>query len=373
MTDTARRNPGAEAHALKGAARKRIDELDTPAVVIDLDRVEHNIAKLQEYCDRHGLSCRPHIKTHKLPLIAHMQLQAGAAGITVQKIGEGEVMAAAGIDDILITYNLVGKVKAERLARLAHMANVSVALDNEVALDTVIRAAALAERSIGVLVEFESGKQRQGVLEPEQALQLAQKARAAAQVRFRGLMTYPATEDSAAWIARAGELFSAHDVPIEVVSGGGTPNAWRSHEISGLTEYRAGTYVYHDRRMVGVGAAELDECALHVHTTLVSMPTRDRGVLDAGSKTLTSDTVPPEVGQGFGLILEYPDAVITQLSEEHAVVDFTACATRPTIGDRLRVLPNHVCPVSNLCDEVYMHRDGIVEAQLPVAARGKTA
>lgn len=373
MTDTAPRNPAPKAHAPSAAAAQRIDELDTPAIVVDLNRVDRNIAKLQDYCDRHGLDCRPHIKTHKLPLLAHLQLLAGAVGITVQKIGEGEVMAAAGIDDILITYNIVGNAKAERLARLARMAKVSVALDNEVALDTVIRAASLADSTIGVLVEFESGKQRQGVLEPEEALRLAKIARDAEHVRFLGLMTYPATQDSAAWIARARELFEANDVPIEVVSGGGTPNAWASHEISGLTEYRAGTYVYHDRKSVGAGAADLEECALHVHTTIVSMPTHDRGVLDAGSKTLTSDTIPSEMGAGFGMILEYPDAVITQLSEEHAVVDFSACSERPTIGDRLRVLPNHVCPVSNLYDEVYVHRDGIVEARLPVAARGKTA
>lgn len=373
MTDTARRETDLRTHGLSTAAPQRIEELDTPAIAVDLERVERNIAKLQEYCDEHGLACRPHIKTHKLPLLAHLQVQAGAVGITVQKIGEGEVMAAAGITDILITYNLVGRAKAERLARLARIADVSVALDNEVALDTVIRAASLAERTIGVLVEFESGKQRQGVLEPEAALRLAEKARSAPHVRFRGLMTYPATADSAAWIARARELFDAHDVPIDVVSGGGTPNAWSSHEIAGLTEYRAGTYVYHDRKTVGAGAAELDECALHVHTTLVSMPTSDRGVLDAGSKTLTSDTVPTEMGEGYGTILEYPDAVITGLSEEHAVVDFSACSQRPAIGDRLRVLPNHVCPVSNLYDEVYVHRDGVVEARLPVAARGKTA
>lgn len=355
-----------------GVAGSRIEELDTPVVTIDLDRVERNIAKLQDYCDRHGLACRPHIKTHKLPVLAHKQIGAGAVGITTQKIGEAEVMAAAGVEDILITYNLIGRAKAERLARLARLATVSVAVDNEVALETAAHAASLAQATIGVLIEFESGKLRQGVLEPQAALELARKAAAAEWLEFLGLMTYPSTPASADWIARARKLFEAEGLAIKVVSGGGTPNAWRSHEIEGLTEYRAGTYIYHDRKSLGVAAANLEECALHVHATVVSMPTDQRGVIDAGSKTLTSDPVSPEFGSGHGLILEYPNAVITELSEEHGVVDFSECREKPRIGERVRILPNHVCPVTNLHDHVYAHRGGILEAVFPVAARGKT-
>jgi D-serine deaminase-like pyridoxal phosphate-dependent protein len=146
---------------------------------------------------------------------------------------------------------------------------------------------------------------------------------------------------------------------------------WRAHEVGGITEYRAGTNVYHDRKTVWQGSGTLDDCALHVHATVVSMPTPDRGVLDTGSKMLTSDLVPAESGEGYGLILEYPDAVIRELSEEHGVVDWSACAQRPSIGERVRILPNHVCPVSNLVDEVVLHRGGVVEAVVPVAARGK--
>ncbi|MFO7546426.1 MAG: alanine racemase [Trueperaceae bacterium] len=349
----------------------RIAELETPMVAIDLDRVDRNIAALQSYCERHGLANRPHIKTHKLPMIAHRQLAAGAAGITVQKLGEAEVMVAAGIDDILITFDLIGVVKAERLARIARLATVQVALDNEVALDTVASAAARAQREIGVLIEFESTKQRQGVHDPATALALARRAESSGHLRFRGLMTYPSSPYSVAWIASARELFQANGIEIEKVSGGGTPEMWKAHEIAGLTEYRAGTYVYHDRRTVGSGVASLDDCALHVHATVVSAPSEHRVVIDAGSKSLTSDLVPGEIGEGHGLILEHPEAVIVQLSEEHGVVDVSACSTRPAIGDRVRIVPNHVCPVSNLFDEVHLHRDGILEAVLPVAARGK--
>lgn len=353
----------------------RIDDIDTPAVIIDLDRVEHNIAKLQSYCDQHGIANRPHIKTHKLPLLAHKQLAAGAAGITVQTLGEAEVMAAAGVSDMLITYNLMGEQKAERLARLARLATVRVAVDNDVALATVARAASIAQRDIGVLIEFESGKRRQGVIEPSEALALAKRASESTHLRFLGLMTYPSSPAVVPWVKAARELLERAGLPLQVVSAGGTPGMWLAHELAGITEYRVGTSVYHDRKSVSGDPSEqvatLDECALHVHVTLISLPEPERGVIDAGSKVLTSDTVPAAMGEGYGLILEYPEAVIRSLSEEHGVVDFSACSSRPVIGERLRVLPNHVCPVSNLVDEVVLHRGGEIEAVVPVAARGK--
>jgi len=349
-----------------------ITEIDTPAVIIDLDRAEANITKLQTYLDSHGIAGRPHIKTHKLPLLAHKQVNAGAVGITVQTLGEAEVMAAAGIEDILITYNLLGEEKARRLAGLARVVpRLSVAVDNQVALDTVIAAGSRADRTIGVLIEFESGKKRQGVLEPAQALALATRARASNFVSFLGLMTYPCGSQTASFVAEARQMFSDAGIDIQVVSAGGTPGMWSAHEVAGLTEYRVGTSIYNDRLSVGVGSASYDECALHVHVTVVSLPEPDRGVIDAGSKVLTSDAVPADIGRGHGHILEYPDAIITSLSEEHAVVDLSGCPERPTIGERLRVVPNHVCPVSNLVDEVVLHRRGVVEATVPVAARGK--
>jgi len=156
------------------------------------------------------------------------------------------------------------------------------------------------------------------------------------------------------------------------VSGGGTPNAWHQHEIEGLTELRVGTYIYHDRATVGVGAATLDECALHLHATVVSRPTETRAIIDAGSKSLSSDRVAPQVGEGYGLILEYPDAIIERLNEEHGILDLSHSARKPAIGERVRIVPNHVCVVTNLHDEVVTMRNGLVEATLPVAARGRT-
>lgn len=347
-------------------------EIDTPSVIIDLDVVERNIQRLQEYLDEHGIDNRPHIKTHKLPLIAHWQLAAGAKGITVQSVGEAEVMAAAGIRDILITYNVMGPEKVTRLAQVARMAEVRVALDNAVALAAVGEAAALAGRDIGVLVEFECGKGRQGVVAPEEAVALALECGRFERLRFLGLMCYPSGPAVPDFVAQTRAALAPHGLGVEVVSVGGTPGMWAAHETASETEHRAGTYVYNDRRSVAVGSAGLEDCALHVHVTLVSRPTQTRGVIDAGSKTLTSDAFPTQWGGGYGLILEYPEAVITELSEEHGAVDFSACESVPAIGERLRVVPNHVCPVTNLHDEVYLHRGGVIEAVVPVAARGKT-
>ncbi len=346
--------------------------VDTPCVLIDLDVVERNIERLQTYLDAHGIANRPHIKTHKLPLIAKWQLDAGAKGITVQSVGEAEVMAAAGIRDILITYNVMGAEKIGRLAAVARMADVRVAVDNAVAMAAVGAAAEMAGRDIGLLIEFECGKKRQGVLTPEAVVDLVIAGGRYPYLKFLGILCYPSSPSVPGFVARARELLAARGRELRVVSVGGTPNVWKAHETIGETEHRAGTYVYNDRRSVAVGSAGFDDCALHVHVTLVSRPTATRGVIDAGSKTLTSDGFPADWGGGYGHILEYPEARITELSEEHGAVDFSACARVPEIGERLRVVPNHVCPVTNLHDEVYLHRGGILEAVVPVAARGKT-
>lgn len=350
----------------------RVDDLETPVPVIDLDRVDNNLAKMQAYCDSHNLRLRPHIKTHKMPAFAHQQVERGAIGITCQKLGEAEVMVDAGLDDVLISYPLVGSAKALRLAELARRAKMSVAVDNAMALDAAAEAARMSGARIGVLVEFDSGNRRTGVVSVDQTLDLARRILAAPGLRFDGLMTYPSTPATVEFVAEARRRFAEADIAISVVSGGGTPNAWQAHEIAGLTEVRVGTYIYHDRATVGAGAASLEDCALHMHATVVSRPTDDRAVIDAGTKSLTSDTVAPSVGPGFGLILGYPDAVIERLNEEHGVLDLSLSREKPALGERVRIVPNHVCVVSNLHDEVVISRNGRVVDTWRVAARGKT-
>lgn len=350
----------------------QIEQLETPVAVVDLDRVEHNLARMQAYCDSHGLRLRPHIKTHKLPAFARRQVELGACGITCQKLGEAEVMADAGLDDIFISFPLIGPAKALRLAALARRATMGVAVDNALALATAAEAARAAGRPIGVLVEFDSGNKRTGVVSVDQALALAHGAAEAEGLRFDGLMTYPSTAATAGFVAEARRRFGESGLAIPVVSGGGTPNAWHAHEVAGLTEVRVGTYIYHDRATVAAGTADLGECALHLHATVVSRPTGDRAVIDAGTKSLTSDLVAPSAGPGYGLILDYPDAVIERLNEEHGVIDLSRCDRRPEIGERLRIVPNHVCVVSNLHDEVVVSRASRVVDTWRVAARGKT-
>ena len=352
--------------------RMHVEDLETPVPVIDLDRVEHNLAKMQAYCDRHGLRLRPHIKTHKMPLLAHRQVELGACGITCQKLGEAEIMADAGLDDILVSYPLIGGAKALRLAALARRVTMGVAVDSPLALETAAEAARAAGRPIGVLVEFDSGNKRTGVVSVDQALALACRVAEADGLRFDGLMTYPSTAATPEFVAEAKRRFAEAGHAIPVVSGGGTPNAWHAHEIAGLTEIRVGTYIYHDRATVAAGTASLEECALHLHATVVSRPTEDRAVIDAGTKSLTSDLVAPTAGSGYGLVIGYPDAVIERLSEEHGVIDLSRCDRKPGLGERVRIVPNHVCVVSNLHDEVVVSRAGRVVDTWRVAARGKT-
>ena len=350
-----------------------LDTLDTPCAVVDLDRVDANLAAAQRYADDHGLTLRPHVKTHKLPRLAQQQLALGAVGITAQKISEAAVMVAAGIDDVLLSYPIVGAAKLTPLTRLARATpRLAVALDNAASLDLVGRAAAAAERTVDVMLEFESGRRRTGVIEPEEAVPLARAAQAHQHLRLRGFMTYPLGPGAGDWVREARALLAREGLEAPVFSGGGTPGMWRAHETVGLTELRPGTYVYHDRATVAAGAGRLEDCALHVHVTVVSTPERGRAVIDAGSKTLTSDLVAPDVGAGYGLVLEHPEAVITALSEEHGVLDVSRCERPPRVGDRLRIVPNHACPVSNLHDEVYVHRGGALHGAWPVAARGTT-
>jgi D-serine deaminase-like pyridoxal phosphate-dependent protein len=344
-----------------------ISQLETPVAVVDLDKLEANIAGLQRYLDEHGIVNRPHIKTHKIPEIAHMQLEAGAVGITCQKIGEAEVMSRAGIRDIFLPYNIIGEAKLERLLRLARRTNLSVTADSAF----TVRGLSLAAQEVGlelpVLVEFDTGLHRCGVQSPREAADLARLIAGSAGLHFGGLMTYPSNENTDPFVRETKALLKPDGLAVERVSGGGTPSMWHAHTHPEVTEHRAGMYIYGDRTTLRSGAMQLDDCALKVLTTVVSRPTADRGILDGGSKTFSSDLLGLE---GHGLILEYPEAVIYDQSEEHGHTDFSRCDRKPEIGERVTVIPNHCCVVSNLFNQIVGVRQGQVEVIWPVAARG---
>lgn len=345
--------------------------LETPAVLIDLDKVERNLQRAQRYADEHALALRPHIKTHKLARFAKRQIELGAVGITCQKLGEAEVMADAGIADILIPYNIVGPRKLARLRALANRVTLAVTADSAVTVAGLAATFADASRPLSVLVECDTGMGRCGVQTPEAAVDLARGIESVPGLSFKGLMTYPAAgqvAENAAWLASARTLLVAANLAPEIISNGGTPDLWRAHEIGSATEHRPGTYIYLDRFQVEKGVGTLDDCALSVLATVVSRPTETRAIIDTGSKALTSDTLGLE---GFGLMLGYPEAVIRSLSEEHGTVDLSACGDRPTVGERVRIIPNHACVVSNLFDRVTLVSGDRVVAMEAVDARGR--
>jgi D-serine deaminase-like pyridoxal phosphate-dependent protein len=352
-------------------AAKIAREYGTPCAVIDMDRVERNIARIQKACDAAGVANRPHIKTHKNPMLARMQIAAGAKGITCQKLGEAEIMANAGIDDILISYNLIGEEKMARLGALQQKANMTVAADNSTVVASLPQAAASSGRPLSVVVECDTGRKRAGVETPAEAVALAREIAASPGLQFAGFMLYP-TETG--W-GEAQKFFDealagvrSHGLDATIVSTGGTPNLVNLGKLTGGTEHRFGTYIYNDRMQVAAGVATWDDCALHIYSTVVSRAAPLRGILDAGSKTLTSDTGGLE---GHGLILEHPEAKIARFAEEHGFLDLSRSNTRPNVGDVVRIVPNHVCVVVNMMDEVLMVRGGEIIGTLPVAARGK--
>lgn len=347
-----------------------VASLDTPFATVDLDAVERNITRMQGYCDEHGLDFRPHVKTHKLPAIARMQVEAGAVGITCQKLGEAEVMEAAGLRDILLSFPLVGEAKAERLAALAGKATLAVAGDSDAVARGLSATLARVGVEVGFLVECDTGFQRTGVQTPQAAADLAELVQSLPGLRFDGLMTYPTLAGTGPWLRAAIDEVRARGLDVAKVSAGGTPTFYSNHELPEVTEVRAGTYVYGDRACIANGSVPLDDCALRVRATVVSRPTSERGILDSGSKTLTNDPA-EDGGGGHGLIIEYPEARLYALSEEHGHVDFAACPNRPEVGEVVTIVPNHACGCTNLHDEVAVHRGGRIVGLWPVAARGK--
>jgi D-serine deaminase-like pyridoxal phosphate-dependent protein len=345
-----------------------LSDLDTPVLTADLDAVERNIARMQAYCDEHWIALRPHVKTHKLPELAHKQLEAGARGITCQKLGEAEVMADAGIDDILISFPLVGEAKAQRLAALAQRITISTVGDSAAVANGLSSVLAQHGAEVGFLVECDTGNGRTGVQTPEEAAELAELVDALPGLRFAGLMTYPMPPESVAWLRAARELIEAAGLTVDCVSVGGTPTAMQTHAVDGVTELRPGTYVYGDRACIANGSVPLADCALRVVATVVSRPVPGRAILDAGSKTLTSDLAAGAAGHG--LLVEHPEADVYLLNEEHGMVDVSRCASPPQVGDRVTIVPNHACTTANLHDEVVMHRGGEIVETLRVAARG---
>jgi len=355
--------------------------VETPALVVDLDRLDANLTRAAEYAATHGLALRPHVKTHKSPYVAAAQLRLGAKGLTCATPREAEVMSDV-CDDVLLAYPPVGRARARRLAGLPSSLRVVAALDSEHAATELARAARDARREVGVYVELDLGMKRVGSPSVEAAVALARHVSEIDGLTFEGLAFYPghiresmADQDAAlealdAALSRALERFHEAGLPPRVVSGGSTPTLWRTHEVPGVTEIRPGTYVFNDRQTVATGACAWDDCALTVLATVVSTAIPGQAVIDAGSKALGREPM-PDARDGFGQLLEQPGVVVSRLSEEHGVLDLGDSGWRPAIGDVVRVVPNHVCITVHLQDEMYGLRGGRLERSWPIAARGR--
>ena len=347
-----------------------IESYGTPCAVIDLDIVERNIATAQSRCDKAGVANRPHIKTHKSPVLANMQIAAGAQGITCQKLGEAEVMADGGITDIIIATNLLGAARSGRLAALQKRLALKVCADNPVSLAEYSKAASQAGRPLDVLIECDTGQCRAGVETPIEALALAQAIKADPMLSFAGLLFYPPLDgwpQTQVFFDEVAKGLDALGMKAEIVSTGGTPNFINLGKLNGATEHRAGTCIYNDRMMIEAGVASLEDCAFNVFTSVVSRGGAERGIVDAGSKTLTADTGGLD---GYGLILEHPAARIHKFAEEHGFLDLSACNNKPEVGDIVRVVPNHVCVAVNMVDQLVAVRGEQIVEVIPVAARG---
>jgi D-serine deaminase-like pyridoxal phosphate-dependent protein len=360
--------------------RTTVETLDTPALVVDLDRLEANISRWAAAAREAGVKLRPHAKTHKCVEIARRQMAAGATGLTLAKIGEAEVMARAGISDIFIANEMVGDAKMARLLALARSARVRVGVDSTDVAEPLAKAAQAAGMTLDVLLEVDTGLGRCGVAPGDPLLALAQEVARLRGVRIAGIFTYrgyqptmeAAGREEGEIMVRQAERLRAVGIPAEEVSVGSTPTGRAAARVRGVTEIRPGTYVFNDAMQVRWGAATPDECALTVLARVISRPSRDVAILDAGSKVLTAEHGPfSSLGESHGTILDHPDCQIDRLWEEHGRVRLTGDALRLRVGDLVNIVPTHVCPTVNLAEQLVCARRGRIEETWAVAARAK--
>jgi D-serine deaminase-like pyridoxal phosphate-dependent protein len=358
-------------------------EIDTPALVVDLDVMERNLCRVADYARQHGLRLRPHTKTHKSTRIGRRQLHLGAVGLTVAKVSEAEVMLGAEPPDLLVAYPIIGRPKLERLTALARKTRVTVALDSVFTARQVSEAAGAAQVEIGVLAETDVGLGRVGVTPGHPLLQLAQCIEKLPHLRLEGIAFYPGQvkdleETGLRALAQVGELlrsiladFRAAGVEVKIVSGGSTPTLFRSHELEGLTEIRPGTYVFNDVNTVRSGACSLEDCAATILATVVSTARPGQMIVDGGSKTFSSDRLANPAEVTFGHVREAPGARFHKMNEEHGYIDITRAEREFSIGERVRIIPNHICVAVNLHEQVYGIRGEQVEEVWKVEGRGK--
>lgn len=353
-----------------------LEHIDTPALVIDLDMMEGNIRRMADFFADKTADLRPHTKTHKTPILAHKQIEAGAQGVTCAKLGEAEVMAAAGIRDILVANQVVGRIKINRLVALSRHSDIIVAADDAGNVREISEAAQAAGTTVNMIIEVDVGMQRCGVPPGEPALELAQVIEKEPGVNFRGIMGYEGhiigepdndiryaeCRKSMTMLTETADFIRDGGLPVEIVSGGGTGTYSVTGAFPGMTEVQAGSYILMDATYQK-RIPEFD-CALTVYTMIVSRPGDELAVADAGLKTMTND-------MGIQSVRGVEDASLIKQSEEHVKIQLpgASCPLRP--GDKIHIIPSHGCTTINLHDRFYGVRNGIVETVWDIAGRGR--
>jgi D-serine deaminase-like pyridoxal phosphate-dependent protein len=357
-----------------------LSEVDTPALVIDADAMDANIRDMAEYFSTAPAVLRPHAKTHKSPIIAQKQIDAGAIGATCAKLGEAEALQQGGIKDILIANEIVGRRKIARLVRMARHCNVAVAVDNEKNAREISDAAVEAGSSVRVLVEVNVGMNRCGVEAGDDALKLVQKVTKMPGLSFFGFQAYEGhlvmygthderkakVEEAMAPLIETRRAVEAAGFEVQAISGGGTGTFDITAQIDGFDEIQAGSYVFMDAKYGSVdGPDQRFAPAIFLWSTVISRPVPERGVLDIGLKTAS-----PELG--LPRFLDFDESEVVSLSEEHAKVNLEGDARKLEVGDQVRIQPGHVCTTVNLHDRYVVIRNGVVEAVWDVAGRGRS-
>jgi len=362
----------------------RIEELDTPMLLIDLDVLERNLEEMAEVARAAGIGLRPHTKTHKAPEIARMQVEGGAAGITVAKLGEAEVMIDAGLDDVLIAYPIVGERKLERLGALLERASVRVSLDAIEVAEGIGRVGKDVGRDVPVLVDVDTGLHRMGREPGKPSARLALEIAGVSGIEVIGLSThaghaYRATDPSelrriaeheALDLIETARRCEVAGLPIHELSVGSTPTARIVAGVDGVTEIRPGTYVFNDVQQMRLGVATEATCAARILATVVARPTAERFLIDAGTKSFSGDGGDGPPLPGRGVVAGRPELLLDFMNEEHGVGHIVGDAEL-RIGDRLEVIPLHVCSAVNLFDVAVGVRGGTIDHEIAIAARGR--
>ncbi|MCL2703397.1 MAG: alanine racemase [Defluviitaleaceae bacterium] len=361
--------------------------IETPAIVLDMRKIKKNISRMQEMADMLGLKLRPHIKTHKMPELAKLQVSRGAAGITCASLSEAECMAEHGLHDIFIAYPVIGKNKLERLLDLMEKARIITGVDSREGAAALSDAAGRRGVTAEVRIEIDTGMRRTGV-HWEKAAELAVYVASLPNIKLTGIFTFkssvlneePTTDNAAAAreengrMAFAAKQIAEAGVKITNISGGSTPTAQYCGEDKALTEFRPGSYIFGDVMRINTGAVKPADCAATVAVTVVSAPCSNRAIIDGGAKAFSGDAPlnnPPLFIKGHGLILGHQNLEFIRMSEEHGVIETKdGSPTNLQIGQILQIIPNHTCTCINLFDHAYIINEDTTVRKEKIAARG---